>query len=262
MRLEIIVFLVILGIFLFWKFGKGSLPGIRLPKIDGSWISNNKWWEKRKEDVAEKRMFWYIVLAILCAGIVYLWGYKPAGIVAVIGLHFIWGIYHKKGSLLTKVIVIGILLSFVMGWLVPETTKMTSAFWGATGKFIKDSSEEVTEQLAAYKSGIPITSANASLATPAAEPVIHRRQTRTVEVIAEEGAFTEVKIPDLSKFDFVCPSGALMIIVHSGIPEGQIIDCDTQVKIALSNNLTGLRLGFQSKDSTPKHVAVTITSQS
>ncbi len=101
--------------------------------------------------------------------------------------------------------------------------------------------------------------------TPHVERMQHaapQRQSYTVEVTAEEGAFTEVKVPDLSKFDFICPQGTLMVIVHTGVPEGQITDCDIQEKIAFSDNLRGLRLGFQSKDSTPKHVAVTINPKS
>lgn len=266
MRLEIVVFLVLLGIFLFWKFGRGSFPKFTLPKIDGSLINSNNWWSKRHEDIDKKRMFWYVVLAIVCALIVYLWDYQAAGIAAVIGLHAIWLTYYKKGNFLTKVIVSGILLSFVLGWLVPDTPKMTSAFWGATAKFLGDRSKEVTEELEAYKSGTSAavtTSAKVGQAETVNDNYQQKqRRARTVEVIAEQGAFTEVKIPDLSNFDFVCPPGALMVIVHSGIPEGQVVDCDLQVKLALSSNLRGLRLGFQSKDSTPRHVTVTITSQS
>lgn len=80
---------------------------------------------------------------------------------------------------------------------------------------------------------------------------------RTIEVVAEPGAFTEVKIPPTTSFRWDIQDGCLVAVMHAGNPHGTIYDCADHIE--LGNNIQNLRLGFSSKTQTPVRVAVRLT---
>ena len=121
---EIIAFLVALGFLAFLKYGKGSLSIIKLPFPVGGARGSASISSLSEEDLAEKRMSWYVILAVISALVAKMFGYTPAGIIALVGVHIVWWRYRKKGSSLTKLVVYGMLTFFVLAWLYPvEATK-------------------------------------------------------------------------------------------------------------------------------------------
>lgn len=222
-----------------------------------------RWWEKRHEDVDKKRMFWYVVLIFLCYGISKVWdeGYIAAGIVAILVLHAIWGIYYKEISLSTKAIVGGLLLAFVLGWLVPETRGVTKQFWEASKRDLAEKSIKATEFLKKYKDGKTVEAVEVE-SQPVKQSVVvpagYRPETRVIEVMATEDKFTEVKIPPGSQFSIDCPSDGLAKVFHHGAPEGIIHDCKDNIEVG--ENLHNFRIGFSSKTETPVKVRVKISS--
>lgn len=88
--------------------------------------------------------------------------------------------------------------------------------------------------------------------TPKQSPV-----TRTVNIIATQGAFTEVKIPPATDFRWDVQEGCLIAVAHDGDPGGSIYDCTEHIE--LGTYLHNLRIGFSSKTETPVKIAVKLT---
>lgn len=88
---------------------------------------------------------------------------------------------------------------------------------------------------------------------------------RVVETVtANGGHFTYKSIPDGVSIEFFCPSGTLMDFTYSGMPEEEkgFIDCDIGRKnLVLGAYKTGRQIGFMSKDTTLKYATVTTVAR-
>jgi len=89
-------------------------------------------------------------------------------------------------------------------------------------------------------------------------PVAYQPQTRTIEVVATEERFTEVKIPSGVHFSIDCPDGGLAKVFHRDEPQGVIYDCANSIEVG--ENLHNFRIGFSSKTETPIKIRIKITS--
>lgn len=84
-------------------------------------------------------------------------------------------------------------------------------------------------------------------------------QTRGVirNVVATQGTFTEVRVPNGVKVTWYCQPGALMGVTHSKLPQGKFIDCaDNTTFFHLGDDLQDLVLSFVSTDPSPKQAWV------
>lgn len=84
-------------------------------------------------------------------------------------------------------------------------------------------------------------------------------QTRGVirNVVAVQGTFTEVRVPNGVKVTWYCQPGALMGVTHSKLPQGKFIDCaDNTTFFHLGDDLQDLVLSFVSTDPSPKQAWV------
>lgn len=76
-------------------------------------------------------------------------------------------------------------------------------------------------------------------------------------VVATQGTFTEVRVPNGSKVAWYCQPGALMGVTHSKLPQGKFIDCaDNTTFFHLGDDLQDLVLSFVSTDPNPKQAWV------
>ncbi|MBI5078187.1 MAG: hypothetical protein HZB11_02375 [Candidatus Yonathbacteria bacterium] len=216
--------------------------------------SVKKWWGEKDEDNKKWSLYIAILIFAYLVHVVAINEYKLAAraIAALVPLHFVWGIVGKKMGLLTKVIVSGILIYFVLAWLVPDIVTYRDAKWSTVKKSVAEMATQAKKDDENYGK---MVAKNPPVDTRAG----YRPQTRVVEVTATEDRFTEVKIPSGVKFSIDCPDNGLAKVFHRDAPQGIVYDCARAVEVG--ENLHGFRIGFSSKTEKPVRVKVRITSQ-
>ncbi len=239
MRPEIVVFVALLAVFLYWKFGTGTLPGLggvgaRVSGIFGSLSSADKNGGKRWE--------FGLLLALIVAFTATMY---PE----------VFDLPWKHGWQLTTVVVVAVIAYAVMGLLTPPRTTGILKFallvlvslwvWESlpkenTWKVWWNTEEEPTRVR-------PV---------PQGDPTPHS-VVRTIELYATPNRFTWVRIPGgamLHGFD--CPLGTSMAVIHRNNPRGRIYNCDEGAHIALGYSNINLWIGFQSNEAETVYVVM------
>ena len=242
MRLEIVVFLIFLTIFLYWKFGaKVSLPGLGGigTKMGGVWSSFSL-----ASESAQNRAQFLFLLGLVLLGtwivtpFVYTWFGENKGLAFFIGFITLGYIIKvPKSTWVLKAEIVVLLLMGIYATLPKESPIKAPWF----------SLKLSPSQLMAHEA-------------PKQELVQN-----TAELDATPNGFTWARIPDFATLhNFTCPSGTLMAVVHRDNPEGRTYDCDQKEPIALGDGLRDLKLGFQSKSSgtVPVVIHVLVSKQS
>jgi hypothetical protein len=204
MRLEIIVFLVVLGCFLYWKFGgKFAMPqigsiGVNLGGATSFlagylvptllfvilcvvlWLTNDTlgWWTFLTRD---GKTFVALVLTYF-----------------VFASAFIQN-KEKKAPFYQKVMVFAmiVIVDLALMGLTPS---------GAWSKYGWGGGTEYAQAVRA--------------------PHIALRQgAGTIRVVATQGAFTEVRVPLSTRFEWDTQEGCLVAVMHDDAPQGIIYDC-------------------------------------
>lgn len=237
MRLEIVVFLVLLSIFIFLKYGKGRLPKFRLPEISS--LNNG-------EGVVFPFLFGYILpILLFIAMLVIMWLTND-----VLGW---WSFFTRDGKTFTALVITYLIFASAF---MQEKKKapfyqkiMVFAMIVAVVVALTGSPSELWEK---YEWKGEEQSKSVESFTPKQSSA-----TRTVNIIATQGAFTEVKIPPATDFRWDVQEGCLIAVTHDGDPHGSIYDCTEHIE--LGTYLHNLRIGFSSKTETPVKIAVKLT---
>lgn len=226
MRLEIIVFLVLLGIFVFTKYGKDRLPTFTLPKIGSlnvslflskyilpillfialmlvMWLTDESlgWWSFFKKD-------WYTFTALVITYLIFASAFIQDK--------------EKKAPFYQKVMVFAMIVAVAV------------ALVGSPSELLRE-----------Y--GVGGTRGDVAV--------------ETIEAVATPEIYTKVpnEIPAFSSFNFICPWNTLMKVTHDGNPAGEEFDCDEGGAGPKFSELTGVGLEFKSKDHTTRRFPITIT---
>lgn len=212
-----------------------------------------KWWGEKDEN--SKKWFWYIAI-LLFAYFVYLvspeeYKFMARAIAALVPLHIVWGFVGKKVSLFTKLIVGGMLIYFVLAWLIPEIVTYRDAKLSIIKKSVAKMASEAKHEDENYGKEEPKKQQSTVRAG-------YRPQTRVVEVLATEDRYTEVKIPSGVRFSIDCPDDGLVKVFHRDAPQGTVYDCAQAVETG--ENLHNFRIGFSAKTEKPVRIKVRITS--
>lgn len=227
--------------------------------------ATESWWSKFYKN--DKKRVWLIVLAtvsIIIANIFlpkevaekttenpYFW----AGVVALFGVHIIWGVFApgKEMGRLEMAILYGIIFFYGLTLVFPETVSIRNSGWGIARKAVADVDKALASANDNYGK-TPDVSAQQSAIVPA----VYQPKTRTIEVTATEDEFTEVKIPSGVQFSIDCPDDGLAKVFHRNSQQGVVYDCAQTIEVG--ENLHNFRIGFSAKTEKPVHVTVRITS--
>lgn len=256
MRPEIVVFLLALAVFLFLKFGKGSLSGFSLPKVNALGAAG-KWWAKK--EIEAKRWSLYTAIAVVSITVSYAIGgndgYAAAAIIALIGLHIVWLAFSEKSSLFTKTFITGFLLFYIGAWILPDIVKIRDSSWSMTKKAVAEVAVKAKSADESYGKEPKETEAPQQYQrapVPAYQP-----QTRVIEIETVEDRYKPAVIPPGVRFNIECPSGGIARYYHRGAPEGVEYPCPLPPN--LGDRLRDFHIGFSKDTEDPVIVRVMIT---
>lgn len=236
MRPEIIVFFVILGIFLFLKFRKGSLPGFSsLPKINALGTVG-KWWVQKDDE--GKKFLWYVLVIILAYGAMYV---APEGdelivrcAVALIGLHLIWTfVTAGKISTFTWTIVGGMLGYFVLAGFYPvESVKIKTASIKLMGDGVSWTADTLSNIANNTPHQAPVATAPAVATAPVSAPKTKPVVVNTTIVIPPYGSIEVTRPMGYYLSEVVCSDSAFFNIrnAETGEMVGGTKDCSKKIK--------------------------------
>lgn len=237
MRLEIIAFFVALGFFLYWKLGGKFV----MPQIGGI---------GEKLGGSTGFLAGYLVPALLFIVLCFvLWLTNDT-------LHW-WSFVIRDGKTFTALAI----TYFVFASAFLQDKEKKAPFYQKVMVFTMIAAVDLalmglTPSDAWSKYGWGAGTAHAQAVADVSH-VTQKQGPRTIEVIAMEGAFTEVEIPPATSFRWDIQEGCLVAVVHNGIPQGAVRDCAEHIE--LGDNIQNLRLGFSSKTEMPIRVLVTFT---
>lgn len=226
MRLEIVVFVLLLAIFLYWKSGaRISLPnlgnvGAKVGGILGSFSLTSSSTEEFKS-----RSLWFCILVGAAA---FHWGHTAIPLLVFLVIRsFFLPTTNLSVFIRWAYIVMMLIFAFI-----PGTRDYTLAKWHNFTMATTQMGEEAKNPHVAQKQ----------------RPVASQFIKRTAELDAVQDGFTWVRVPDFGKLhNFTCPSGVIMVSVHRYNPSGSTYDCDEGSPIALGDGLLDWHLGFRSK---------------
>lgn len=210
-----------------------------------------------KGDADDKTMSRYIILAIISVIVAKFFGYVPAGIIALAGVHLIWLFSPQKGSLITKVVIYGMLIFFVLAWLFPDTVKVRDASIKVANKVMTNAGNKAEAFADDFgKASTAKPEAAAILPKPAEAPrTVRRAQIKTVfELTPDWDSRNRIQLPSMKVIAFYCSEeGADMTITYSGgnidVPSGQTFRCptDTNENLSIGTGARNAWLSFRSR---------------
>jgi hypothetical protein len=232
MRLELIIFLLILCVILYAKYGSKipipELGGVssKLGLVFGSLIKLN-----------EKGNRLELLTLSIALGIA-AWFVKPE-------IYTVWVTNNGK---LAAFIIVGVILWFFFKppkrtwFLYFELVTLTVMAVFAT--LPTDTQESISEWRPWSTTPPP---PRKTTKVPASTPQTGPRRVELPVVLAKPGILTEVRgIPEnFGELDFNCSTDIVMWITHDSLPDGEPKDCEEPIN--LGKGLKGLRLWVQSK---------------
>lgn len=175
--------------------------------------------DTQEEDIEKRRMFWYVIILIISASVAKMFGYTSAGIIALVGVHIVWWKYQKKGSLVTKIIVGGMLLYLILAWLLPPVVEIRNAGLSLIGKVFQDMASTTTALNDNYgkppKPNGEVSSSSSLTGKPAVQ------QLYQVLHVVPGGNFQKADIPlnkVIENISWDCAQGCIVQIEHDGFP--------------------------------------------
>ncbi len=225
MWLQIIVFIVLIAVFLYWKFGKKiSLPGLGGigSKMGGFFGSLSPTSEGAKSRLGTLFLLGLVLLGVaIVAPQLYTW----IGEIEWLTLFFI-------------LLFVGYIISGPKSnWF------LKSVLFVLLGLLVWDGISEENAVKVWRNSPEPAQTQSVPKEAPKPKFVEH-----ILELTAVQDDFTWVRIPGgATLHNFNCPLGTIMGVIHRDNPKERIYDCDNEKEeIALGDGI--LQLGFQSKD--------------
>lgn len=257
--LEIIFFLILFVALFYRKYG----GRFTLPKFDATdkkvpdFVT--KWWGELNP--GQRKFVWLtFILLVATAGMFSsLNGWTVLHIVEALVIIGLFVSPPKKADTANSLTIAAIFL-VTFASLLPGIQSFATAKWAMLEMWTNETGWQTIMKAKAYEQEDIAFDSKSETKTQliTRAPQLYQPETRVVEVIATNEGFKEVQIPKMARFAWDCPSGGLVAVVHDGVPQGIIYDCDHDVEVG--ENLHHLRLGFSSKTGTPVRVTVRITS--
>lgn len=238
MRLELIVFFIILAIFLYWKFGgKFALPqmGGVGTKLGGA-LSGA--FAQASGDNKHRIEFIFLFVLVLIG----LWATKPAV--------YSWLWEHGRLTVFISFIIIGYIVR-------PPKSKFFLKM-GVLALLSMGIYSSIPEEKMGWTRTVTTTTVPEAPAMTVTKNAKQERTVRSIRLVSgTQGFFTEIEIPKGVTFKLYPQEGCLVGVIHDGIPEGIVFDCTEPLE--LGSNVRNLRLGFSSKTDVPIEVVVELT---